>query len=210
VFANGESQKEVIPQVYRAITFIIITAILVVDLTNSFLRRLSPFLSWHDLVLATLLLFIGVGEKISRIVLSPKSGLTIEQKVREFRKDLKSIGAFVESSESADLENLLKKATQLSQEIWSKIIFYRLILRAVLRKKCKSKGIQLGFTTSLTNMVKTLKSISIIDLDLEYQLKRVIHATFPAEWGEGELPTEEELKYVLDRAPEIIKKVDRL
>jgi hypothetical protein len=196
--------------VYRAITFIIITAILVVDLTNSFLRGVCPVLSWHDLVLATLLLFIGAGEKISRLVLSPKSGLTIEQQVREFRDDLKRIELFGESSESADLENLLQKATRLPQEIWSRIIFYRLLLRAVLRKKCKSNGIPLKLTTSLTIMVNTLKSFGGIDLDLAIQLKRVIHATFAAEWGEGELPTEEELKYVLEEAPEIIKKVDRL
>jgi hypothetical protein len=195
---------------YRAITFIIIAAILAADLTNSFLRGVSPVLSWHDLVLATLLLFIGAGEKISRLVLSPKSGLTIEQQVREFRDDLKRIELFAESSESADLENLLQKATRLPQEIWSRIIFYRLLLRAVLRKKCKSKGIQLGLTSSLTIMVDRLTSIGAIGSELTSQLKRLIHATFAAEWGEGELPTEEELKYVLEEATEIIKKVDKL
>jgi hypothetical protein len=195
---------------YRAITFIIIAAILAADLTNSFLRGVSPVLSWHDLVLATLLLFIGAGEKISRLVLSPKSGLTIEQQVREFRDDLKRIELFAESSESADLENLLQKATRLPQEIWSRIIFYRLLLRAVLRKKCKSKGIQLGLTSSLTIMVDRLTSIGAIGSELTSQLKRLIHATFAAEWGEGGLPTEEELKYVLEEATEIIKKVDKL
>ena len=199
-----------ISQAYKIITFIIIAIILATDFANSLVKGAMPALSWHDLVLIALLIFIAAGERISRLVLGgEKVGLTLEQQVHEFREDLRLIDSLGKNAKNADLENLLQKATNIPHEIWSTIIFYRLLLRAVLRNKCFSNGIQLGLTTSLSDMLRRLTEIGVIDSDLNSKIRRIVHATFAAEWGEGELPTEDDLKFVLEEAPKIIRMIHK-
>ena len=132
--------------------------------------------------------------------------------IEAFQGDLKKISALSSPGQSPDFESLMDDATHLKHSVWARLVMYRMVMRALLRRLCVENGMgnQLGDTPSLQRLIGMLKAANIIDRELVDALERIRESTHAAEWGSGIPPTDVDIRYVLNEGTTILKQVQSL
>lgn len=185
-----------------------IYVILVLDVAYRIFNKSNAILDWQLVTILGLLTFATLGDRISELIIG-KEGITLKQsidiQVLEVKKDAEDIQLINETGNARYIEGLLKRAESPDRDVWSKLIIYRLSLRALTRQICKSQGMQLGDAPSLTSMIDFMGNRGLITAQFKSDLNFIKFSTFFFEWGTGPPPTVEEIKRVLDTAPQVLK-----
>lgn len=188
------------------ISFIYI--ILILDVAYRIFNRSDAILDWQLVAILGLLTFATLGDRISELIIG-KEGITLKQsidiQVLEVKKDAEDIQLINETGNAKYIDGLLKRVDSQDRDVWSKLIIYRLALRALTRQICKAQGMELGDSSSLTRMINFMKDKGLITDQLAHDLNFIRHSTFFFEWGTGHPPTTEEIKRVLDITPQVLK-----
>src|SRR4051794_30006100 len=110
----------------------LLVAIVAIDLWGYLARYEHRFLEWPTLGIIALCFFVAFGERITRLAFDPATGFTLEQAIRRF-DDLSDFVADVFQQPRKDnVAALLLKVK--SRDIWTRLLIYRIVLRAVLRE----------------------------------------------------------------------------
>lgn len=193
----------------RLPVFITLVVLLAINLSYSIWRGKSSLLEWPELLIVAMIFLVAVGERFTRFKITPKE-LTIEQQVEEFKAEARAIQRLADSKDTENIEALLNKATRMPSEVWLKLIFYRLVLRAVLRRKASRSGIHLYFDTSITRMLMELRERGVLADDLVHEIDFLREVTYTAEWGAGRFPSEKDVRVALEKAPDILRRLDSI
>ncbi|MBW4459827.1 MAG: hypothetical protein KME47_06245 [Nodosilinea sp. WJT8-NPBG4] len=182
--------------------------ILIFDVMYRIFNHSDAILDWQLVSILGLLTFAILGDRISELIIG-KEGITLKQsidvQVLQIKKDAEDIQSINETGNTKYIDELLERVNSPDRDVWSKLIIYRLALRALTRQICKVQGMQLGDSPSLTSMINFMKEKSLITDQLAYDLNFIRYITFFFEWGTGHPPTVEEIKRVLDIAPQVLK-----
>jgi len=193
------------------ISFIYI--ILVLDVAYRIFNRSDAILDWQLVAILGLLTFATLGDRISEFIVG-KEGITLKQnidsQILEAKQDAESLQLINETGNAKYLDGLLKRVNNPNRDIWSRLIIYRLALRALSRQICKAQGMDLGETTSLTGMIGYMQDKRIVTDQIAHDLNLIKYSTFFFEWGTGHPPTVEEIKQVLSLAPPALKHLEDL
>ena len=185
-----------------------IYVILVLDVAYRIFNKSNTILDWQLVTILGLLTFATLGDRISELVIG-KEGITLKQsidiQVLEVKKDAEDIQLINETGNAKYIEGLLKRAESPERDVWSKLIIYRLSLRALTRQICKAQGMKLGDAPSLTSMIDFIDDRGLITAQFKSDLNFIKFSTFFFEWGTGTPPTVEEIKQVLDITPQVLK-----
>ncbi|MHC4520127.1 MAG: hypothetical protein ACYTAS_16170 [Planctomycetota bacterium] len=198
--------KDIVGYVAAGCLFTVVVA----DLIYGVASGREALLTWTQIAFVAFGIFALYAPHITRFTVSPKEGVTIEKQVEAFEKDLKNIEAIPHGDGAQELESLLQEASRLDHTLWSQLIMYRLAMRALLRRLCLKQGMPLSDTHSMRSMLGKLLGNGTIPRALHDELERVRDATFPAEWGAGTLPSREELAYVVEHGPDILRQLQRI
>ena len=182
--------------------------ILFLDVVYRIFNHSDTILDWQLVTILGLLTFATLGDRISELIIG-KEGITLKQsidiQVLEVKKDADDIQLINETGNARYIDGLLKRAESLERDVWSKLIIYRLTLRALTRQICRNQGRHLGDTPSLTSMIDFMRDEDLITAQFWHDLNFIKYSTFFFEWGTGNAPTVEEIKRVLDITPQILK-----
>jgi hypothetical protein len=87
-----------------------------------------------------------------------------------------------------------------------------MVMRALLRRLCIDNGFagQISDTPSLNGLINRLLNENVIDEGLTATLHRIRISTHAAEWGSGDAPTDSDIRYVLNKAPAVLKDVQSI
>lgn len=186
-----------------------LVVVLVADLCYKGIWSKTSLIGYQHLMIMALLLFVGFHEKIAKLVLS-KRGPTIEQKldvqVKEVQDTAQSL-AFIENGGDLELVNILLTRSECDdKDVWSRLILYRWIIRALLRRPCFACGMPLD-DTSLSTMITFIEQKSVLPADLIANIEFVREGTYLFEWGTGRVPSSSEVRLALDMAPRIIRQL---
>jgi hypothetical protein len=185
-----------------------IYVILVLDVAYRIFNKSNAILDWQLVAILGLLTFATLGDRISELIIG-KEGITLKQsidiQVLEIKKDAEDIQLINETGNARYIEGLLKRAESPERDVWSKLIIYRLSLRALTRQICKAQGMQLGDAPSLTSMIEFMGDRGLITAQFKSDLNFIKFSTFFFEWGTGNPPTIEEIKRVLEITPQVLK-----
>jgi hypothetical protein len=94
--------------------------------------------------------------------------------------------------------------------VWGEFYRYRATIRSLLRHLCDNNSIPISKTESMQDMDKTLEARGIILEPLRKDIDKISHATFAAQWGDGDLPTPDEALFVAQNAPRVINDLNNL
>ena len=193
------------------ISFIYI--ILALDVAYRIWNRSDSILDWQLVAILGLLTFATLGDRISELIIG-KEGITLKQsldiQVFEAKKDAEDLQLINETGKVKYIDGLLKRVDSPDRDVWSKLIIYRLTLRALTRQICKYHGMHLEDLPSLTSMIGFMKDQGLITDQLAYDLNFIRYSTFFFEWGTGHPPTVEEIKRVLDITPQVLKYLESM
>lgn len=185
-----------------------IYAILILDVAYRIFNKSNAILDWQLVTILGILTFATLGDRISELIIG-KEGITLKQsidiQVLEVKKDTEDIQLINETGNVRYIEGLLKRAESPERDVWSKLIIYRLSLRALTRQICKAQGKQLGDSPSLTSMIDFMSDRGLITDQFKSDLNFIKFSTFFFEWGTGNPPTIEEIKRVLEITPQVLK-----
>lgn len=201
---NKIRQAFITKQAFILFTYII----LILDIVYRIFNRSDAILDWQLVVILSLLTFATLGDRISELIIG-KEGITLKQsldiQVLEVKKDAEDLQLINETGNARYIDGLLKRVDRPERDVWSKLIIYRLTLRALIRQICKAEGMYLEDSPSLTNMINFVKDKRLITDQLAHDLNFIRYSTFFFEWGTGQPPTIEEIKQVLDITPQVLK-----
>ncbi|MGB3491339.1 MAG: hypothetical protein WBA57_01330 [Elainellaceae cyanobacterium] len=187
--------------------------ILVLDVAYRIFNRSDAILDWQLVAILGLLTFATLGDRISELIVG-KEGITLKQnidrQILEVKQDMEDVQLINETGNAKYLDGLLKRVDSQNRDIWSKLIIYRLALRALSRQICQAQGMYLGDATSLTDMIGYMKEKRIITDQIAHDLNFIKYSTFFFEWGTGRPPTVEEIKQVLSITPPALKQLEDL
>jgi len=187
--------------------------ILILDVAYRIFNRSDAILDWQLVAILGLLTFATLGDRISEFIVG-KEGITLKQnidhQILEAKQDAESLQLINETGNAKYLDGLLKRVNNPNRDIWSRLIIYRLALRALSRQICKAQGMDLGETTSLTEMISYMQGKRIITDQIAHDLNLIKYSTFFFEWGTGRPPTVEEIKQVLSISPPALKHLEDL
>ncbi|ESA33766.1 hypothetical protein N836_20290 [Leptolyngbya sp. Heron Island J] len=185
-----------------------IYVILILDVAYRVWNRSDTILDWQLVTILGLLTFAILGDRISEFIIG-REGITLKQnidiQVLEVKKDTEDLQLINETGNARYIDGLLKRAMSSDRDVWSKLIIYRLSLRALARQICKDQGMYLGDCPSLTSMINFMKEKDLITAQFKRDLNFMKSSTFFFEWGTGTPPTVEEIRRVLDIAPQVLK-----
>ena len=197
----------------RYATLIILSIVLFTDIGYKITKGSDSLISWEDLCVTVLLIFVAVGEKIKELIIN-RSGITIKQKtenqISQFKQDAKDIVAVSEQGQIDRVDKLIERTVGENRDVWTKLVVFRMIMRILLRQICKAQGMQLKNTTAFVTMLRFLKDKNKIDLMLQKDIELVRDVTFFFEWGTGAPPTTEKIHNALDIAPTVLKSLEQI
>ena len=148
---------------------------------------------WVDLILLALIVFVVFIDRVAKFTVGAK-GIVFEQRRIAAVAGLQSGSG---TDKLAGLTKVLEAFGGQEKDIWSRMIIYRISLRALLRRICEEKNVlDLKETTPMVDMLSALAKKEIITKDFAENLDRVRNTTFFFEWGTGPAPEEEEIQYV--------------
>jgi ribosomal protein S13 len=144
------------------------------------------------------ILFTAVGNRFSKVVISPKE-ISIEQMVENLESDIQKIEKFIdEENPTNKIADIVEDTLEHPRDIWSKLLLIRTTLRRLLRNIADRHGMFYSPTASISRMIADFRQQEIIDDLLNEQIERIRNATFTVEWGAGQPPEPEEVKFVLE------------
>ena len=191
----------------RVWLFIILTMIVFLSLAYSFYSGASSLVGWPELVLGVILLFVGVGDQITKMVVSP-SQISIEQsvegQVQQFADDNERINRFVtQDNSNVNITKIVDETLEHPRDTWSRLLIIRITLRRLLRMLCDTAKIPYHDTTSITHMSTELQKTRMIDKELANQIETIRNATFNVEWGAGPPASIDDIKFTLKQYSEV-------
>ena len=128
--------------------------ILILDVMYRFFNRSDVILDWQLIVALALLTFVTFGDRVSELIIG-KEGITLKQsldiQVFNAKKDADDLQLINETGNARYIDGLLKRVDSPDRDVWSKLIIYRLALRALTRQICMAEGMCLGDSSSLTS-----------------------------------------------------------
>ena len=200
-------------KIVTSVCVVTIIAVVGFEAVTSAIRG-TEFLSFYVVVLLVILIFVAVGERITKIAISVKDGFFVEQSVQRDVQRFEEMGlaliAYRDGPSLSSLNALLSRLDEKGRDAWSKLIIIRLSLRATLRGLSKPYDPNLSESASLLGMLRLIKSKSVIGEEDFADLERIRIATYFAEWGAGDPPSSRDVEFVLSTAPRILRKLVQL
>jgi hypothetical protein len=114
-----------------------ITILLTIDVISYLGQYQDRFLNYPLLGIMLGLLFVGFGRRITKLAFDPSKGLTLEQELRRF-DDLTRMIDRVRDHASVENVTALLARVNAEEDVWSRLMIFRLILRHLLRSACLS------------------------------------------------------------------------
>src|ERR1700730_4772402 len=186
----------------RGWTGLLITVVLALDIGHSWISGHRDLVTWCDFALLALIVFVVFIGQISKFTVGAK-GIVFEQRLAAVARLQSTSG----KDKLADLNVVLETFSGQEKDIWSRMIVYRISLRALLRRICDEKKVlDLKETTSMVDMLSHLAAKDIIAKDFHDNLDRVRNTTFFFEWGTGLTPEKTAIEYVEKNASKLLKK----
>lgn len=189
----------------RICLFWIIAAVLVIDLWWISTRD-KPLITWIDVALVALMLFLAAGERIAKFAVGTK-GLSFEQKVNATATEARAMASLARDAKPSQIEELLSSMVGHERDVWSQMIMARIAMRSLLRRIVANASMQLGDATSFKEMLNFVKENNLLAPGLQRDIETIRDVTFFFEWGTGEPPTARNIKKVLRLAPKTLEEL---
>lgn len=171
---------------------------LTISVIYNLTTKQASLVNWPEILLILVIAFIAVGDKISKMAISPNE-VSIEQEVKGVEKTIQDIDKFVEEdSPTGKITDIVDDTLEHPRDTWSKLLLIRMTLRRLLRKIADLYNIKCSHTTSISSMAATFHEQGIIDDFLAAQVEKIRNATFVVEWGAGQPPSLEDIKFTLE------------
>ncbi len=145
----------------RVVTAVTLFLVALFDMGYGVYSSRENLLAWYDLLILVLIVFTLFGSEM-RIGLQ---GVSIKQQpiskqVEKYKEDLKKIKEISVPSNPLELESLIEESTNLNNNVWTKLIIYRMIMRALLLRLCTVTGHSEGLNDApaLMRMLTRLKT----------------------------------------------------
>jgi hypothetical protein len=196
---DSQSPKWVI---FAAVAFLVIGDIIYACTHNGSHLANGPVIS-----LVGVLVFIAVGDRISKFVVNAK-GFSFEQRAREANKELQRIAVLRDNQHNRVIHTILNAATGTGAATWTSLIVYRLALRVLLRQICQTLGMKLdieGRPTPMTDMLRYLHEHGALSDTVLAKVEQLRDATYFIEWGIGDPPSVVEIENALKIAPPLLQ-----
>jgi hypothetical protein len=189
--------------------FLLFTLVLAASIIYNWTRQ-ADLMGWPETVLLVVILLVAVGDQISRLIISPKEvsieTRTTEQRVRGLEQDLRKIDDYVaEDRPQTEITDIISDTLEHPRDTWSKLLLIRMTLRRLLRKIADGQGIAHSPTASISGITSTLHEQGVIDSYLAEQVERIRSATFLVEWGAGQPPSLEDVKFALEKYSQVFE-----
>ncbi len=183
-------------------TVVIISFVLTASIIYNMFRQAPP-VAWTEIILILVIVFVAIGDKISKLVISPQEvsieQQTTEQMVEKLEKDIQEIDDFVEQDRPADgIVDIVDDTLEHPRDTWSRLLLIRMTLRRLLRKLADANRMDVSATASISSIASTFRRQGIIDEGLADQVEKIRSATFVVEWGAGEQPDLKDIKFTLE------------
>ena len=188
----------------QIITAALIGTVLAADLIfRAWFGKKRDLVSWTDLFLLGMLIFVVFMDEVYKFTVGLK-GSVFERKA----KAVADLQIATGEQKVASLEAALQEFSGRGKDIWSRMIVYRISLRALLRRLCLEKdAFELNFTTPITDMIEVLLQTGVITTTFAKELNELDDTTFFFESGIGDVPTLAEIKKAEDSVPGLLKKL---
>jgi hypothetical protein len=191
----------------RGSLFIILAILLFLSITYNFYSEANSLLGWAELLLGIALVFVGVGDQITKLSVS-SSQIAIEQdvesQVKQLSNDNDYIDRFVDRENSdIDITKVVDETLEHRRDIWSRLLLIRITLRRLLRMLSDTAGIPYHDTTSITHMFTELQKAGLIDKFLVNQIEIIRRATFSVEWGTRSPASVDDINFTLKHYHEV-------
>jgi hypothetical protein len=155
---------------------ILIVLVLAADLIYSgFANKKGELVAWRDLILVAFIIFVIFIDQIYKLTIGMK-GIVFEQQKQRFSA-VARLQTAEGSQKLAELDAVLQDFSGKGKDIWSRMIIYRISLRALLRRVCSEKISEKTFklqdTTPMDKMIETLQSENVITKEFADQLDEI-------------------------------------
>jgi hypothetical protein len=178
-----------------------ITILLTIDVISYLGQYQDRFLNYPLLGIMLGLLFVGFGRRITKLAFDPSKGLTLEQELRRF-DDLTRMIDRVRDHASVENVTALLARVNAEEDVWSRLMIFRLILRHLLRSACLSlQRRDPGDAPSIETMLNGLREEGHLSDELYERAKNLGWWTYYAEWGTGQRLDDSEMPGFLAGAP---------
>ncbi len=169
-------------------------------------------LSMLTILVCALAAFLLLSDTISKLVLSPTKGVTIENKIAVLKDDAVRLAAVSKRPDPEALKALLHGQTELQYSVWGELVTYRMVMRLILRRLYEQShsGAKLGDTPSLSGMLKGLRAAGVLNDSMYSDLERIRDSTFVAEWGVGDLAPDADIRWVLEHGESSLSRLQSL
>ena len=158
------------------------------------------------MILVAFIVFVIFIDQIYKFTIGAK-GIVFERRVAAVARLQTATGR----QKLAELDAVLQDFSGHEKDIWSRMILYRISLRALLRRVCsEKKALELNDTTPMVKMIEALQSQGFIAEEFADQLGQIRDGTFFFEWGTGTPPSEATIAKIESAAPRLLKKLAKI
>ena len=182
--------------------FILFALLLAVSVMYNLTIKQVSLVGWPEILLIAALVFVAIGDKITKLAVTPQGvsiEQTVEQEVKELEKGIQKIDRFVEEDNPDEaITDIVADTLEYTRDTWSRLLLIRMILRRLLRKIADAHELTFSPTSSISSMTSALYQQGIIDSLLSEQVEKIRGATFLVEWGAGEEPRSKDVKFTLE------------
>lgn len=194
--------------VLRFSVFVLLIVFIAVGIVHNVRSSVQP-VGWTELVLTALLVLTAIGDRFTKLRLR-LTGLDIEQAVLQVTRTVDEVDALATGHDPGQrLADLVEHAGRNPRDVLSKLILIRMALRRMLRIVAESHRMQCGTTTSIASIVRMLLEGGAISEELAADVETIRNATFVAEWGAGDPPSREEIKFTLENYARVFQSLSR-
>jgi hypothetical protein len=196
----------------KTISIGILFALAIMDVVYGIVSSQEKALSFPALLLCALAVFLLMSDTVTKLVLSPIKGVTIENKIASLKEDAERLSVISKKSDSKALKAILHGQTNLQYSVWGELVTYRMVMRLIIRRLYEQShgGTILQKTPSLSGMLLGLRESGVLSDSMYAEMERIRDATFVAEWGVGDLPPDADIQWVLERGESSLSRLQSL
>ena len=192
----------------RTTSFLALMTVLLLATIANIVRQAPP-IGWIELILAAIIAFIAGGDRIARIVLEATGfKVSIDNRPERVQEELTKIEAYVTDDNTAeDISKIIDDSLEHTRDIWSRLVLIRIVLRRLLQRVGSTHDLGFVPESSISKMKAVMRDKGIIDNLLAENIEKLRNATYAAEWGTGEAPKLENIKFALEQYESVFQTI---
>lgn len=159
--------------------------------------------------LCVVFVFVAIGERITKLIVN-KSGITIEQRPEDARNQVDEIASLATAPKVSErISRILQEATGHRNDVWSRMVMYRLMLRMLMRRVCEPHGMPMGAAPSIQSMLQYAAEKKLLTPSQLEKAELLRNVSYYFEWGTPPAPAPDEIQTVLSMSSRLLSDIAR-